>query len=69
MSHAELRLALGSEEAVATAMQALAPDNDGHAGLRADGDVLVVTADSATTMGLLRTLDDVLGCLRALGHD
>lgn len=68
-ANAELRLDLGTPEAVTAAMAALGPDNEGFARMEQDGTVLVVTADADGAMGLLRTLDDVLGCLRALEHE
>jgi hypothetical protein len=46
-------------------LRALAADDPGHATLRQEGAGLVVEASSATALGLLRTLDDLLGCLRA----
>jgi hypothetical protein len=51
------------------ARRSLAADDDGHAVLRVEGTVLVVEASSATALGVLRTLDDVLGCLRAAEPD
>lgn len=64
MSTAELRLALDDP---ALAQAALAPDDEGHLSSRIDGGVLVLAATSDSPMGLLRTLDDVMGCLRATG--
>ncbi|HUR63843.1 MAG TPA: hypothetical protein VM241_05105 [Candidatus Thermoplasmatota archaeon] len=51
------------------ARRSLAADGDGHASLRVEGAVLVVEATSASALGLLRTLDDLLGCLRAAEPD
>ena len=51
------------------ARRSLAADDDGHAALRVEGTVLVVEAGSETALGLLRTLDDLLGCLRAAEPD
>ena len=45
--------------------RALAVDDAGLAGIAVDGRDLVVTAAGPSALGLLRTLDDVLGCLRA----
>lgn len=49
--------------------RSLAADDAGHAALRVEGATLVVEADSATALGVLRTLDDLLGCLRAAEPD
>jgi hypothetical protein len=64
---ATLLLWFPDEEGARTALGALAPDNEGHLEARLKGTTLVLSASSATPMGLLRTLDDALGCLRALG--
>jgi hypothetical protein len=64
---ATLRLAFGSPEAARRAQAALAPDDGGLLFTRAEGAVLVLEAASGSPMGLLRTLDDALACLRALG--
>lgn len=50
-------------------LRALAPDDPGGVGLRVEGADLVVDARSPTALGALRTVDDVLGCLRAAGPD
>ncbi len=68
MNTATLRLELGAE-AARTAAAALEPDNDGHLEASVDGDELVLTCESAKVMGVLRTIDDALGCIRALGHE
>ena len=47
------------------ARRSLAADGQAHAALRVEGAVLVVEAASGSALGLLRTLDDLLGCLRA----
>lgn len=49
--------------------RSIAADDAGHLTLRVEGATLVVEADSATPLGVLRTLDDVLGCLRAAEPD
>lgn len=64
MNTATLRLNLPR---AADAQAALAPDDDGFLSSRLDGDALVLEATSDSVMGLLRTLDDALGCLRATG--
>lgn len=69
MSHTgSVRLTLGAE-AARTAQASLAPDDDGFLESSVQGDDLVLTARADSMMGLLRTLDDALGCLRALGHE
>jgi hypothetical protein len=55
---------LTAEEA-RRAAQALEPDNEGLLVSRIEGKDLVLEA-RGTAMGVLRTLDDALGCLRAL---
>jgi hypothetical protein len=50
-------------------LRALAPDDPGSAGLAVDGADLTVAVRSATALGALRTVDDVLGCLRAAEPD
>ncbi|MGB1585835.1 MAG: hypothetical protein ACPHID_02160 [Thermoplasmatota archaeon] len=64
MNTATLRLALERPE---EAQAALAPDDGGFLVTRVDGSVLELTARAEAPMGLLRTLDDVMGCLRATG--
>ncbi|HET6399236.1 MAG TPA: hypothetical protein VFH47_06750 [Candidatus Thermoplasmatota archaeon] len=64
---AVLRLRLPDEASAQHALGALRPDDPGTVLLRTEGEVLVVEACSDTTMGLLRTVDDVLACLRATG--
>jgi hypothetical protein len=46
-------------------LQALAVDDPGAADLRHDGRDIVVRAAGPSALGVLRTLDDLLGCLRA----
>ena len=64
-THALLRLRCRDAAEAERLRLSLAADDDGHASLRVEGAVLVVEARSGTALGLLRTLDDVLGCLRA----
>lgn len=64
---ATVRIAFPDAEAADTARQALEPDNDGHLDAVVDGTELVLTTESESIMGLLRTIDDALGCLRATG--
>lgn len=62
MNRAELHLDIDRPD---VALAALSPD-----GLTARVEEgLLIQAESTTPMGLLRTLDDVLGCLRATGID
>jgi hypothetical protein len=49
--------------------QSLAVDDAGHAAFRVEGATLVVEATAASALGLLRTIDDALGCLRAAEPD
>jgi hypothetical protein len=49
--------------------RSLAPDDAAHATVRVEGATLVVEATSQARLGLLRTLDDLLGCLRAAEPD
>jgi hypothetical protein len=62
---AEVRIRLRDAAAAQRAYRALSADDAGHAALAVDGRDLVVVASSASALGLLRTLDDLLGCLRA----
>lgn len=68
MKHrALLRLDLQDKATARTALTALAPDDPGLVRLGTEGACLVVETEGASAMGLLRSLDDVLGCLRAIG--
>lgn len=69
MTRAVLRVRCRDSVEAERARQSLAADDDGHAILRVEGLVLVVEAESTTALGLLRTLDDILGCLRAAEPD
>lgn len=51
----------------AEAQAALAPDDEGYIHSRVCDGNLELTAESTTAMGLLRTLDDAMACLRATG--
>lgn len=62
---AGLRLRCRDEDEAERLRRALAVDDPGQAELRREGADLVVEATSASALGLLRTLDDLLGCLRA----
>ncbi len=64
---ATIRVAFPGHEAAEQAMQALAPENDGFLEAIVEESELVLTAHADSIMGLLRTVDDALGCLRATG--
>lgn len=65
MTHAgALRLAFASADEAARMAAALAPENEGFVRTRVEGATLVVEAEAATPLSLLRTLDDVLVCLQ-----
>ena len=49
--------------------RSLAADDAGHAHVRVEGVVLVIEAEATSALGVLRTLDDALGCLRAAEPD
>lgn len=69
MSHdATVRIVFSDADAAETARAALEPDNDGHLEAVVEGDALILTASAGSIMGLLRSLDDALGCVRALGE-
>jgi len=65
---ASLRLRLPDAEAARIAAAALAPDDPGYARVFVQGPLLEVHGEGAP-LAVLRTLDDVLACLRALGHE
>ena len=62
-----LKITFPSPAEARTSQAALEPDNAGHLRSRVEGAVLVLEAEADSMMGLLRTLDDALGCLRATG--
>lgn len=64
---ARIVLSLASAAEASTLAAALGPDNGAHATARAKGSELVIEAEADTIPGLLRTVDDVLGCLRGAG--
>jgi hypothetical protein len=61
----EVRVRLRDAAAAQRALRALQADDAGSAALAVDGRDLVLVASCATPLGLVRTLDDLLGCLRA----
>lgn len=67
MHTASLRIRFTSRTEAERAGRALDPDNAGQVAWFVEGDELVLEASGATLLGLLRTVDDVLGCLRAAG--
>lgn len=68
MAHtASLRIRFPSHTEADRAGRALAPDNEGHVAWLAEGNDLVLECSSDSVLGLVRTVDDVLGCLRAAG--
>lgn len=64
---ATVRIGFPDPGAAQAAAAALAPDNDGYLETRVEGREMVLTVQAESLMGLLRTLDDALGCIRALG--
>lgn len=62
---AELRVRLRDAAAAQAMLRSLQADDPGSAALATDGRDLVVVASASSAMGLLRTLDDLLGCVRA----
>ena len=64
---ARARLEFPTADEARAAMQALAPDNGEFLRASVDGRTLQLEATAATPLGLLRTLEDAITCLRALG--
>lgn len=62
-----IRVEFGSASQADAARAALEPDNGGHLRARIEGNALVLEAEATTPLGLLRTFDDALACLRATG--
>ncbi len=69
MNEATVRLSFGSPAEAEAARTALEPDNGGHLDANVDANTLELRCTSDSIMGILRTLDDALGCLRATGMD
>ncbi len=67
MAKARVRIQLKDEAEAVRVRDALAPDNAGHMECEVDGRTLTVRAAASSAMGLLRTVDDALGCVRATG--
>lgn len=66
-SRARVRIQLRSAEEADRVRAALDPDNEGHLECEVDGATLILRAEAGTAMGLLRTVDDAIGCIRATG--
>lgn len=64
---ASLRIRFASRTEADRAGRSLAPDNAGHVAWAVDGGDLVLEASADSVLGLVRTVDDLLGCLRAAG--
>jgi hypothetical protein len=64
-ARAALRLRCRDSVEAERLRRSLAADDAGHAALRVEGAMLCIDAASPSALGLLRTLDDALGCLRA----
>ena len=65
VASADVRIRLRDAAAAQRLARSLAADDAGSAAVAVDGRDLVVTCSGATALGLLRTLDDLLGCVRA----
>jgi hypothetical protein len=63
---AELTLPFADVAAAEIARAAIEPDNDGFLTCAIAGAELRLEFTSKSTMGLLRSIDDVLGCLRSI---
>ena len=66
-AEARVTLAFATAEEAQAAAAAIAPDNGGHLRARCEGPLLHLEASADSPMGLLRTLDDAMACLRATG--
>jgi hypothetical protein len=66
---ATLRIQFPGNRDADHALQALEPDNNGHMEALVESNELVLTAHADSIMGLLRTIDDAMGCLRAMGTE
>lgn len=64
---ASLRVRFPTRAEAERAGRALEPDHDGHVAWLVEGDDLVLEASADSVLGLVRTVDDLLGCLRATG--
>lgn len=66
---ARVRIRLAHAAEAQRVADAIEPDNDGYLACEVDGANLVLRAEASTAMGLLRTVDDAIGCVRATGID
>ncbi len=67
VAKARVRIQLKDEAEALRVRDALAPDNGGHIECEVDGASLTLRAEAGSAMGLLRSIDDALGCVRATG--
>ncbi|MGB1697099.1 MAG: KEOPS complex subunit Pcc1 [Thermoplasmatota archaeon] len=66
MRTSDITIPFDSVEAANIALAAIAPDNGDFVEATLQGSELRLRFQSESTMGLLRSIDDVLGCLRAI---
>ncbi len=66
---ATLELTFKDAAEAAMVAQAIGPDDPEHAKVTVQGDTVHVTASASSVGGILRTLDDVLACVRAAAPD
>ncbi len=64
---ARVRIRLADAAEAQRVADAIEPDNEGYLACEVDGDTLILRAEAASAMGLLRTVDDAIGCVRATG--
>ncbi len=64
---ARVRIRLSDAGEAERVRAAIVPDNDGYLECEVDGSTLILRAEAGTAMGLLRTVDDAIGCVRATG--
>lgn len=66
-AEARVTVRLRDEDEARQVAASLGPDNEGYISCEQDGSTLTLRAKAGTAMGLLRTLDDALACIRATG--
>ncbi len=64
---ATVRLQMADRAAAERARRALEADNGDFLTAYVDGKALVMDAEAESPLGLLRTIEDALNCLRATG--
>ena len=64
-AHAEVRIRLKDAAAAQRLARSLLADDPGSAAIAVEGRDLLLVASGDSALGLLRTLDDLLGCVRA----